>query len=85
MLTCRYDIGVYVYTCICMYVSVHVCVCVHVSVLNVYLFLYVCAWLCVTTSWTRSCDPNSVKGDSELCPLWTRYTGDSKTDSWDDP
>ena len=37
----------------------------------------------VTAFQTRSCDSNSVTGDLELCPLRTRYTGDSKTDPWD--
>ena len=61
------------------YVSVCTCRC------SVYLYLYVCVRLCVTAFRTRSCDPNSVTGDSDLCPLWTRYHGDSKTGPWDDP
>ena len=38
-----------------------------------------CVRLRVTAFWTRSCGPNSITGDSALCPLRTRYTGDSKT------
>ena len=30
-------------------------------------------------------DLHSVTGDSDLCPLWTKYTGDSKIDAQDDP
>jgi len=53
----------------------------------VYLCIYVlmCVWLHVATFQIRSCDPNSVTGDSNLCPLYTRYTGDSKTDPHGNP
>ena len=64
---------VYVYTCMWVCTHVSMCMCV-----------YVCMWLRVTATRTRSWDPNPVTGDSDLCLLWTRYTGDSKTDSWDD-
>ena len=68
---------VYVYLCVgigvCMY-FVSMCVCVRMS-----LYIIVCIWLHVTSFQTSSCDPNSVAGDSNLCSLWTQYTGDSKT------
>ena len=34
---------------------------------------------------TRLVRSRPIIGDSELCPLWTRYPGDLKTDSLDDP
>ena len=49
------------------------------------LYISVCDWLRVTAFRTGSDDPNSVTRDPDSCPLWTRYTGDSKTDPWDDP
>ena len=55
------------------------CVCV-----RVYIRVSSCVRLHVAAIQTRSCDPNSVTGDSNLFPLWTRYTGNSKTDPWDD-
>jgi len=53
----------------------YVYLCEHVSM---------CVRLRVAAMWTRSCDPNSVTGDSDWCPLWTWYTSDSKTNTWND-
>ena len=53
-----------------------------------YASVVVCDWVSVHFSCgtqTCSCDLNSVMGDSDLCLLWTRYTGDSKIDPWDNP
>ena len=82
--------------CVC--VLVRVCVYFYMYVCGVYMFVSVCMFqcsmylcfcvcvrLCVTAFRTRLCDLNSVTGDLDLCPLWTRYTSDSKTDPWDDP
>ena len=65
--------------CVCMY-YVSMCVCARMC-----LYIIVCVWLRVTAIRTRSVRSRSVTGDSELCSLWTRYTSDSKIDSWDDP
>jgi len=79
-----------VYSYICMYMSVHVCihVCTYMYVVCVCIHACVrvgsCVRLRVAAFRIRSCDLNSITGDSGLCPLWTRYSGDSKTDSWDD-
>ena len=55
---------------------------------NTCLSLYGCEFMCVqlrsTAIRTRSMRSGLVTGDSELCSLWTRYTGDSKTDLRDD-
>jgi len=40
---------------------------------------------CVLQRFRRSDDPNSEPGVSDSRSLWNRYTGDSKTDPWDDP
>ena len=42
-------------------------------------------WLRVTAMQTHLVRFGPVTGDSQLCSLWTRYIGDSKTDPWDDP
>ena len=83
------------YVGVCVYLYTYVCGCMHVwhacmgkcvSVLGVCVdspsFLGV--WWHVTVFQTRSDDLNSVIGDSDLYPIWTRYTGDSKADLWDD-
>jgi len=78
-----YVCGLPVYVCTC---GVHVWV--RVWVYFVYVLIFpssLCVWLRVTGFRTRSCDPNSVMGDSDLYPFWTRYTGDSKFDPWDNP
>ena len=77
-------VSMYMYVCMC--ICVHVwstCVsmlCVGVNVLPLCVF-----WWRVTAFQTRSDDPNSVTGDSNLYPFGTRYNGDSKIDPWDDP
>ena len=43
-----------------------------------------CVWLYVIAIRTYSCDLNSLTGDTNLCSLYTRYIGDSKTDTRDD-
>jgi len=63
---------VYVYRCI----PVCVYICVRVSS---------CVWLCGTAIRTRLVRSGPIVEDSELCSLWTRYDGDSKTDPWYDP
>jgi len=84
------ELCMYVYTRIyvcmwvhpCVYALWHACISTCVSVLYVCVDspYSLCVWLHVTAFWTRSCDPNLVKGDSELCSLWTQYPGDLKTD-----
>ena len=76
---CMYSILVYVCVWVYTYVSMCTCECV-----RVYLCLCVC-WFRVVAFQTRSCDLNSVTGDTDSCSQRTRYTGDSKTDPWDDP
>ena len=72
--------GMYAYSIyVCVYLYTYICGCTHMC-----LYINVCDWLHVIAFRTRSDDPNSVTEDSELCPLWTRYTGNSKTDPWDD-
>ena len=78
--------------CVCMYICVCMCILVYVCMLwvytfvsvcmcvRVYLCLYVCIWLRGTTIRTYLVRSGPVAEDSELCSLWTRYTGDSKTD-----
>ena len=74
-----------------MSVGVHVCVCVHACVecmctcVRVYLCLRVCVWLRVTVITDSYVQSDSETGDSGWCSLWTQYTGDLKTDIWDDP
>jgi len=67
MLGCIHD---YVYV-------LYVYGCVHVYL---YVRVSICVWLRVTTIRTRlvRLGPNP-----DSCSLWTRYTGDSKTDPWD--
>ena len=55
----------YTYVSACMYVE---CICV-----RVYVRVSSCVWLCVIATRTCSCDPNYVRGDSELC----RYGSDT--------
>jgi len=68
------------YMCVCIQVCilVYVCVCMWGYIYNV----YVCDWLRVTAFRTHSDDPNSITGDSNLYPFWTRCIGDSKIDPW---
>jgi len=87
----------YVHVCVCMYV--HVCI-VYVygyipvrvyiwvfmnNYVYMFMFVYLCVWSSATALRTRLGRSGSVTGDSDLCSLWTRYTGDSKTESWDNP
>jgi len=69
-----------VFKCVC-----YVNVCIYIVSIYVYIRRCVYVRLRVTAFQTRSCDPNSVTGDPNLCSLWTRHSGDSKTDPWDDP
>jgi len=46
----------------------------------VYTYIYLFVRLRVIAFQTRLCDPNSVTGDPDSCSLWTRHSGDSKTD-----
>jgi len=74
----------YVCGCIRMCLCARVCR-VHVHVCNS-VFMFTCVFGCVLKQLqTHSCDLNPVIGDSDWCSLWTQYTGDSKTDPWDDP
>jgi len=63
--------------------SVCVCVCVR----GVYMYncqgVSSCVWMHERFR-TRSCNLDSLR-DSKLYSLWTRYTGDSKINLWDDP
>ena len=78
----------YVHTCMCVCVCecgcTRMCMCARVGVKHVFIFICMC-WLRVTASRTHSVRSGPVARDSDLCPLWTRYDGDSKTDIWDDP
>ena len=88
IIICNVCLGNYdMYVCVYLYICVCGCtpVCMHmwracmgtcVSVLCMCEFM--CVRLHVATFQTRSCDLNSITGDSELCPLRTRYTGVSK-------
>ena len=83
-------IPVYMYVCGCTRGCMHMwrtCVDTCVSVLGVFVDSPSSFCVCwrVTAFRTRSDDPNSVTADSNLYPFWTRCTGDSKTDLWDDP
>ena len=88
-----------IYACLSMYSCVYarvacvygytwvycVCMCVCVCWFP-FLSVYLVACYSILDSFVRSELGNRRPGpDSELCPLWTRYNGDSKTDSWDDP
>jgi len=80
----------YGYVCVsynCVYGCI--CGCVYVYAYNVcsimlVLYLCVCVSICVCCMLQqlriRSCDLNSITGDSDLYLLWTQYTGDLKTD-----
>ena len=80
-----------IYRCTCecthVYMYVIICGCMHayVYVLCLYVLWYVFVlmyYMCFVAWLQRS---EAVTGDSELYSLWTRYTGNSKTDLWDDP
>jgi len=83
-----YIVYMHVYTCICMYVGVHVYVCVHVCVerictcVNMYLCVHVSTCVLVVCYSDVDLFVQSELGNRRfrLCPLWTRYTGDSKID-----
>jgi len=82
-----YNICGYVCTYACMHACIYAYTHVNCVYTCVYVYIRVSSWvgLRVARFQTRPCDPNSVTGDLFWCSLWTRYTGDSKTDSWDDP
>jgi len=44
-----------------------------------------CVWMRVAVISDAFVQSGLITGDSELYSLWTWYTGDSKTDPWDDP
>jgi len=70
-----YIICIYVYI---MYMGVHVCVCIRV-------YVRVSSWVSLrVAAWTRLVRSEPVVGDSDSYSQMTRYTGDSKTDPWDD-
>jgi len=76
------------YICMCcVYDWVYTCVCVCTSV-NEYIYI-MCVWMrvaAITDLFVRSkLDNRRPRPDSDLCPLLTQYTGDSKTDPRDDP
>jgi len=64
------------YVCTCRYICMYR-VCARVRVYNC-IRVSLCVWMCVAAFRTRSCGPNSVTGNSNWRPLWTRFTGDSK-------
>ena len=81
---------IYMYCCVClctyMYVGVHVCIGLLGRVFSIHLYLLVC-WLHATVFRVRLVRSGPVAEDPErfgFVPLWTRHTGDSKTDSWDE-
>jgi len=68
-----------------MYVIVYARVCECIGMCMYVWCMFVCvyimrAWLRGTAIQTRLVRSGPVAEDSELCSLWTRYTGDSKTD-----
>ena len=65
----------YVHMCVECMCRVY-CICVRVSL---------SVWLRIAVFRTRLVRSGPISGDSDWCPLWSRYTGDSKTDRWDDP
>jgi len=72
---------VFKYMYVCMYVCVYMYVCNCVSIYYVYGYvLQRCGLARVVRTGNRrpGLDPDS-------CSLWTRYNGNSKTDTWDDP
>ena len=73
---CMY-IRTYIHGCIRMCMHVQTCICV-----RGYVCVGLCVWLLVTVFRTRYRRPGP---DLDLCSLWTRYNGDSKTGPWDDP
>ena len=74
------------YLGVCLYyVYVYACVGVGVCVYCVYICTCLCTRVCCIYIRTRLYDPDPVTKDSDLCSLWTRYTGDSKTDPRDNP
>ena len=83
---CMIIVYMYVYTRGCMHVwPAYMGTCVSLLGVCIDPPSSLCVWWRVAAFQTRSCDPNSVTGDSDLYPFWTRCTGDSKTDPWDDP
>jgi len=55
---------------------------------TVFLFICKCSvvWYSVSDSLVRSeLSYRRTGPDSDSCSWWTRYSGDSKTDPWDDP
>ena len=85
------DMFIYIYSVVYL---VHVrgctrmCPCACVGVNRVFMFICMC-WLRATAFQNRSVSSEPSyrrpRPDSDSCSLWTRYTGNSKTDSWDDP
>ena len=83
----------YVFMGVCV---VSVCVCARVyqecmcmcgcvtDKLSIYVYAYVIACM-LQRFQTRLVRSGRVIGEVDSCPLWPRYTGDSKTDPWDDP
>jgi len=68
-----------------MYSVVYMCTDVHQYVC-IFVFVRVHVFGCVLYRFrSRSCDPDSLTRGSDLWPLWTWYTGDSKTNQWNDP
>ena len=82
-------IWVYVWVRICMYVCLGVCIstCMYVGCVYVYecMFMWVHELGCVLQRFGPVWWGPDPLQDSDLCPLWTQYTGDSKTNPWDDP
>ena len=92
--------GMYKYVCVYMHVCncMHImCIRVYVYVCGVYMCtgcipirvyncmgVSSCVWMRVTVILDAFVQSRPVTENSELYSLWTRYTGDSKTDPWDD-
>ena len=76
------------HACVSMYIYVRIQVYVRVCLWCAYVYGCMFIWVhglgCVTAFRTRLVRSEPVAGDSDLYSLWTRYTGDSKTDPWDD-
>jgi len=73
-----------VYRCmyVCVYLYMYICGCARVQEC---IYVYVCVRLRVAVIGTRLIRSRPITGDLDWCSLWTRYTGDLKTDLLDDP
>ena len=71
--------------CMSTYMYVRMLGCMHkcMYVVCLYTSVYGCE-MCVAAFRTYFLRSGLITGDLELCPLWTQFNGDLKTDPWDD-